>query len=217
MEDHPRHLQQQRATTAATGGTQAAQTTDPASELNASAGHRPRPLQSEVPRVAPEPIQTTDDRRRRRVGGVSKPGEEWARILRSSRGDAADLDALWLRHRCFPLTSPPQVTDHRSYRMERVSSLSGKFALVTGASRGIGRGIAVRLAERGAAVAVNFVRDEAAAQRTLRTIQEVGGKGFIVRADVSRLEDVSAMAGRVREQWGKLDIFVNNALGNLLG
>jgi len=101
--------------------------------------------------------------------------------------------------------------------MERVSSLSGKFALVTGASRGIGRGIAVRLAERGAAVAVNFVRDEAAAQRTLRTIQEVGGKGFIVRADVSRPEDVSAMAGRVREEWGKLDIFVNNALGNLLG
>lgn len=101
--------------------------------------------------------------------------------------------------------------------MERVSPLSGKFALVTGGSRGIGRGIAVRLAERGAAVAVNFIRDEAAAQQTLRTIQEVGGTGFIVRADVSHPQDVAVMAGRVREEWGKLDIFVNNALGNLLG
>ena len=101
--------------------------------------------------------------------------------------------------------------------MDRGSLLSGKLALVTGGSRGIGRGIAVRLAERGAAVAVNFVRDESAARQTLEAVQQVGAKGFIIRADVSRPEDVSAMAGRVREEWGQLDIFVNNALGNLLG
>jgi NAD(P)-dependent dehydrogenase (short-subunit alcohol dehydrogenase family) len=101
--------------------------------------------------------------------------------------------------------------------MDTGSLLSGKLALVTGGSRGIGRGIAVRLAQRGAAVAVNFVRDERAAQQTLEAVQQVGAKGFIIRADVSRPEDVSAMAGRVREEWGQLDIFVNNALGNLLG
>ena len=101
--------------------------------------------------------------------------------------------------------------------MDRVPSLSGKLALVTGGSRGIGRGIAVRLAERGASVAVNYVRDESAAQQTVEAIQQVGGNGFIIRADVSRPEDVSVMAERIREEWGKLDIFVNNALGNLLG
>jgi NAD(P)-dependent dehydrogenase (short-subunit alcohol dehydrogenase family) len=101
--------------------------------------------------------------------------------------------------------------------MDQVSTLKGKVALVTGGSRGIGRGIAIRLAERGATVAVNYVRDEAAALRTLQVIQQAGGTGLIVRADVSRPEDVSAMAGRLREEFGRLDIFVNNALGNLLG
>ncbi len=96
-------------------------------------------------------------------------------------------------------------------------SLKGKFALVTGGSRGIGRGIALRLAERGANVAINYVRDEAAATRTLQAIQQSGATGFIVRADVSKPDDVSAMAVRVQQEFGQLDILVNNALGNLLG
>ena len=95
--------------------------------------------------------------------------------------------------------------------------LEGKCALVTGGSRGIGRGIALRLAERGARVAINYVRDEAAAKQTLAAIRERGASGFIVRADVSKPDEVMAMAARVEQEFGKLDILVNNALGNLLG
>lgn len=95
--------------------------------------------------------------------------------------------------------------------------LHGKFALVTGSSRGIGRGIALRLAERGAAVAINYLNNEAAARDTLDRVCAQGTDGFIVRADVSRPEELARMASQVREQFGALDIFVNNALGNLLG
>jgi NAD(P)-dependent dehydrogenase (short-subunit alcohol dehydrogenase family) len=95
--------------------------------------------------------------------------------------------------------------------------LQGKFALVTGSSRGIGRGIALKLAERGAAVAINYLNNETAARDTLAKVRAHGTEGFIVRADVSRPEELSNMAGQVREQFGALDIFVNNALGNLLG
>ena len=95
--------------------------------------------------------------------------------------------------------------------------LQGKFALVTGGSRGIGRGIALKLAEKGAAVAINYINDEAAALDTLAKVQERGAEGFIVRADVSQPDEIASMVSQVREKFGALDIFVNNALGNLLG
>jgi NAD(P)-dependent dehydrogenase (short-subunit alcohol dehydrogenase family) len=95
--------------------------------------------------------------------------------------------------------------------------LQGKFALVTGGSRGIGRGIALKLAEKGAAVVVNYHKDEAAANDTLTKIRECGSDGFIVQADVSRPEDLSNMISQVKNRFGVLDIFVNNALGNLIG
>src|SRR4029453_17572583 len=95
-------------------------------------------------------------------------------------------------------------------------TLQGKFALVTGGSRGIGRGIALKLAERGAAVAINYVTDEAAARDTLAKVRAHGAEGFLVRADVSRPEELANMARQVREQFGALDVYVNNALGNLL-
>lgn len=97
------------------------------------------------------------------------------------------------------------------------TTLEGRTALVTGGSRGIGRGIAIALAERGARVAVNYIQDEAAAKDTLEKIQERGGDGFIVRADVSKPDEVAGLATQVRERFGKLDVFINNALGNLLG
>lgn len=102
-------------------------------------------------------------------------------------------------------------------RVSEEKTLQGKFALVTGSSRGIGRGIAIKLAERGATVAVNYIRDEGAARDTLAKIQESGADGFMVKADVSHPEDVSEMIHQVQEKFGTLDIYVHNALGNLLG
>ncbi len=96
-------------------------------------------------------------------------------------------------------------------QMEVVMSLKGKQALITGSSRGIGRGIALKLAERGVKVAIHYYQNESAANDTLAKVRERGADGFVVQADVSRLEDVSRMFNRVREEFGKLDIFVSNA------
>ncbi len=100
---------------------------------------------------------------------------------------------------------------------DNAQNLRGKFALVTGASRGIGRGIALRLAERGAEVAVNFHQNEAAAADTVARIKSQGGQAFAVQADVAQPDELVAMVRRVQDRFGALDIFVNNALGDLLG
>src|SRR5687767_4267902 len=90
-------------------------------------------------------------------------------------------------------------------------TFNGKHALVTGGSRGIGRGIALKLAESGARVAVHYYANEAAATETLERIRKHGGDGLIVQADVSKPDDVTRMFARVREAFGSLDIFVANA------
>jgi enoyl-[acyl-carrier protein] reductase III len=90
-------------------------------------------------------------------------------------------------------------------------SFDGKHALITGGSRGIGRGIALKLAEQGTKVAINYFENEAAAQDTLARVRERGAGGFIVQADVSRSEDITRMFERVRQEFGTLDIFVSNA------
>ena len=94
--------------------------------------------------------------------------------------------------------------------------LAGKFALVTGASRGIGRGIALRLADRGAAVAINYHKNENAANEVVGLIQERGGKAIAVQADVASSEEMANLVHKVHSTFGALDIFVNNALGDLL-
>jgi NAD(P)-dependent dehydrogenase (short-subunit alcohol dehydrogenase family) len=90
-------------------------------------------------------------------------------------------------------------------------SLKGKHVLVTGGSRGIGRGIALKLAECGAKVAVHYYANEAAAKETLERVRKHGADGFLVQADVSRVEDVKRMLGEVRQRFGSLDVFVANA------
>ena len=90
-------------------------------------------------------------------------------------------------------------------------SLQGKHALVTGSSRGIGRGIALKLAKEGAHVAVHYYRNRAAAQATLEKVQELGSKGFVVQADVCRPEEIHRIFEQVRSEFGSLDIFVSNA------
>jgi enoyl-[acyl-carrier protein] reductase III len=90
-------------------------------------------------------------------------------------------------------------------------SFQRKNALVTGSSRGIGRGIALKLAEKGARVAVHYYRNRDAAEKTLATIRELGSDGFLVQADVCRPDEVRGIFEHVRGQFGSLDIFVSNA------
>src|SRR5438046_4679371 len=90
-------------------------------------------------------------------------------------------------------------------------SFQGKCALITGSSRGIGSGIALKLSEKGARVAVHYFRNEAAAQHTLEKVRAHGSDGFIVQADVCRPDEIRRMFQQVRSEFGGLDIFVSNA------
>jgi len=94
---------------------------------------------------------------------------------------------------------------------EMAMALKGKHVLVTGGSRGIGRGIALKLAESGARVAIHYYVNEAAAKETLERVRKHGADGFIVQADVSRVEDVRRMFAEVKQRFGALDVFVANA------
>ncbi|HEU5194762.1 MAG TPA: SDR family oxidoreductase [Methylomirabilota bacterium] len=90
-------------------------------------------------------------------------------------------------------------------------SLKGKHALVTGGSRGIGRGIALKLAEAGAKVAIHYYVNEAAARETLDRVRKHGADGLLVQADVARVDDVRRMMAQVRQQFGTLDVLIANA------
>jgi NAD(P)-dependent dehydrogenase (short-subunit alcohol dehydrogenase family) len=87
----------------------------------------------------------------------------------------------------------------------------GKCALVTGSSRGIGRGIALKLAEQGIRVAVHYYQNESAANDTLAGIRKCESDGFVVQGDVSRPEEVRRLFQQVEDHFGGLDIFVSNA------
>ncbi len=89
--------------------------------------------------------------------------------------------------------------------------LSGQTALVTGASRGIGRAIALRLAEAGADVAINFLTSQSAAVEVANEVQRCGRRAATIKADVSERDDVVAMVDFVGTHFGRLDIIVSNA------
>ena len=89
--------------------------------------------------------------------------------------------------------------------------LSNKSALVTGASRGIGRAIAIKLASQGARVAVNYRSGQTEADAVVSQILESGGNAFAVQGDVAKLDDINRVFDEIDEHFGPLDILVNNA------
>ncbi len=92
-----------------------------------------------------------------------------------------------------------------------MKSLEGKNALVTGASRGIGRAIALALAEQGAKVVINYRSSESEAEQTVRDIEGEGGSAIAVRADVSDYQQAQALVKKTVEAFGSINILVNNA------
>ena len=92
-----------------------------------------------------------------------------------------------------------------------MADFTGKVALVTGGSRGIGRAIAVALARAGAHVALNYRERAAEAEEAAADIRHAGGRAVAVQADVSRAAEVHAMVARAERDLGPVDILVNNA------
>jgi 3-oxoacyl-[acyl-carrier protein] reductase len=95
--------------------------------------------------------------------------------------------------------------------MSATGRLAGKVAVVTGGSRGLGRGIAEGFGAEGAKVVVNYMKDERAARAAAETIKKNGGDAVIVRADVGEVDDVSAMMESAVKEFGTIDVLVNNA------
>jgi 3-oxoacyl-[acyl-carrier protein] reductase len=92
-----------------------------------------------------------------------------------------------------------------------MSNLKGKVAVVTGASKGIGAGIAKALGAAGASVVVNYASDRQGAEKAVADIKAKGGKAVAVKGDVSKLEDVKHLVDETRKTFGKVDVLVNNA------
>jgi|SRR5579871_1018472 len=92
-----------------------------------------------------------------------------------------------------------------------MGKLKGKTAVVTGASKGIGAGIALALAKEGANVVVNYARAKDDAERVVAQINQNGSKGIAVQADVSKKADVDKLFAAANKAFGKVDILVNNA------
>ena len=92
-----------------------------------------------------------------------------------------------------------------------MSKLAGKVAVVTGASKGIGAGIAKALAAQGASVVVNYASSSAGADAVVQTITDSGGNAIAVKGDVSKAADAEALIGAAINAYGRLDILVNNA------
>ena len=113
---------------------------------------------------------------------------------------------------------PEKLNCHRSTihfmqtpNLNNALDFSGKVSLITGGSRGIGAGIARRFAEAGGSVVVSYVKGEQAAQEVVAQIRAANGLAQAIQADVTLAHDVDRMISHVVEQYGRLDVLVNNA------
>lgn len=95
--------------------------------------------------------------------------------------------------------------------MDAVKRLQNQVALVTGASRGIGRATAIALASEGANVVINYASSKDAAEQVVAEIAALGGSAIALPGDVSKADQVDALVEAVMNQWGRIDILVNNA------
>lgn len=94
--------------------------------------------------------------------------------------------------------------------------MSNKVALVTGSSRGVGKATALALAKQGYDIVVNYARSKKAALETIEEIEKLGRKAFLVKANVGDVEKVRAMFQQIDEEFGRLDVLVNNAASGVL-
>ena len=92
-----------------------------------------------------------------------------------------------------------------------MGKLSGKVAVVTGASKGIGASIAEHLGAEGASVVVNYASSKSGADAVVKRITDKGGKAIAVQADVSKQDDIKRLFAETKSAYGKLDVLVNNA------
>ncbi len=95
--------------------------------------------------------------------------------------------------------------------MTGLKRLEGQVAIVTGASRGIGRAVAIALATEGAKVVVNYAKSSQAADAVVAEIKGMGSEAIALQADVAQTEQVDALFSAVLEQWSRIDVLVNNA------
>ena len=92
-----------------------------------------------------------------------------------------------------------------------MAKLTGKVAVVTGASKGIGAAIAERFGAEGAKVVVNYARDKQGAEKVASKIKQAGGEAVVVQADVSKQDDIKKLFAETRKAFGQVDVLVNNA------
>ncbi|HET7047751.1 MAG TPA: SDR family oxidoreductase [Solirubrobacteraceae bacterium] len=109
------------------------------------------------------------------------------------------------------MTTTPEAQPPGHLAPSPREGFEGKIALITGASRGIGRALALSLAARGATPIINYRRNEDAARDTVAEIEHLGATGLAIRADLESVDQIEMMFDQVSERFGRLDFFVSNA------